>query len=353
MVTITYFILVILLCTAPSFCIEPITGLTATIAAIGSIVYTGYYTFRCRFVTCCDDRWIVQNITGLEHDLALKLHGQHLVQRTVVGHIKGHLRSQNPPKALVLSFHGLTGVGKNFVSSIIADNVYKDGLRSPYVHLISATKEFPHEGMVSVYKNELKSWIEGNVTICERSMFIFDEVDKLPATLLDVIKPYVDYYEHLGGVIYRKAIFIFLSNTGGTDIATVVRDRWRLGTSRESLKLSEVEKIVMSSAINADNHNGLWHSQLISSHLITAYIPFLPLEKRHIRKCITDSLISMTYYSDVSDITSELVDEIMKELTFYPQAEQIFSSTGCKRVMEKIDYVMVDRDRHPGQKSEF
>lgn len=91
-------------------------------------------------------------LSGLEHDLAEKLHGQHLVQRTVVGHIKGHLRSKNPPKALALSFHGTTGVGKNFVSSIIADNLYKGGLSSPYVQLISATKEFPHEGMVSFYK---------------------------------------------------------------------------------------------------------------------------------------------------------------------------------------------------------
>ena len=41
-------------------------------------------------------------------------------------------------------------------------------------------------------------------------MFIFDEVDKLPSLLLDVIKPYLDHYAHLGGVSYRKAIFIFI-----------------------------------------------------------------------------------------------------------------------------------------------
>ena len=41
-------------------------------------------------------------------------------------------------------------------------------------------------------------------------MFVFDEVDKLPHGLLDVIKPYLDYYEKLGGVDYRKAIFLFL-----------------------------------------------------------------------------------------------------------------------------------------------
>ncbi|CAG5116887.1 unnamed protein product [Candidula unifasciata] len=335
-------LIIIVSCISPSLSIEPVTGVTAVIAAVGSLIYTSYDALRCRFVPCCNNRWIIENITGLEIALTSKLHGQHLVQRTVVGHIKGHLRSSDPSKALVLSFHGLTGVGKNFVSSIIADNLYKDGLRSPYVHLISATKEFPHEGLLPFYKDQLKSWIEGNITICDRSMFIFDEVDKFPATLLDVVKPYIDYYEQLGGVVYRRAIFLFLSNTGGNDIAKLALERWQSGVSRESLELSDVEKILMSSAINADNHNGLWHSQLISSQLITAYIPFLPLEKTHVRKCIVDYLISRKYYSSGGDIPSEVVDKILKELTFDPPTEQLFSTTGCKRVVEKIDYVMLD-----------
>ena len=32
----------------------------------------------------------------------------------------------------------------------------------------------------------------------------------------------------------------------------------------------------------------------------------------------------------------------MEELTFIPPKEQVFSATGCKRVAEKVDYVMVD-----------
>lgn len=40
-------------------------------------------------------------------------------------------------------------------------------------------------------------------------MFIFDEVDKMSSGLLNVLKPYLDYHEHIDGVIYRKAVFIF------------------------------------------------------------------------------------------------------------------------------------------------
>lgn len=45
---------------------------------------------------------------------------------------------------------------------------------------------------------------------CPQSLFIFDEIDKMPAGILDTLKPYFDFYEQLGGTDYRKAMFIFL-----------------------------------------------------------------------------------------------------------------------------------------------
>lgn len=59
-------------------------------------------------------------------------------------------------------------------------------------------------------QSQLQQWIRGNVTSCAHSMFIFDEMDKMHPGLIDSIKPYLDYYEKLDGVSYRKAIFIFL-----------------------------------------------------------------------------------------------------------------------------------------------
>lgn len=57
-------------------------------------------------------------------------------------------------------------------------------------------------------------WVRGNVSDCARSIFIFDEMDKMHAGLIDSIKPFLDYYEQLDGVSYRKAIFIFLRLAG-------------------------------------------------------------------------------------------------------------------------------------------
>jgi len=46
--------------------------------------------------------------------------------------------------------------------------------------------------------------------MCDQSLFIFDEVDKMPEGVLDAVKPYLDHHHHISGVDYRRTIFIFL-----------------------------------------------------------------------------------------------------------------------------------------------
>ena len=85
---------------------------------------------------------------------------------------------------------------------------------------------------------------------------------------------------------------------------------------------------------------GFYHSDLLIRHMITAYVPFLPLERKHIRQCIKDYLLSKKYYKTYDDFSEKKVREIAEQLQYYPEEEQLFSITGCKRVPEKTDYVM-------------
>ena len=79
------------------------------------------------------------------------VHAQHLVIRPVSGAIESHLATPEPSKALVLSFHGPTGVGKNFVSGIIADNLFKAKRESKFVHTIIGPHHFPHSFSQKAY----------------------------------------------------------------------------------------------------------------------------------------------------------------------------------------------------------
>lgn len=60
------------------------------------------------------------------------------------------------------------------------------------------------------FQDQIQHWVEGNVTDCARQLFIFDEVEKMPDGILDGLKFFLEYYDTMKGVDYRKAIYLFL-----------------------------------------------------------------------------------------------------------------------------------------------
>ena len=290
------------------------------------------YPLYCHFKECCSDRWIHQNFTSLKVDLEEKVFGQHIAIAVVHKSVKGHILNQNPEKALVLSFHGWTGCGKNYVSKIIANNLYKLGMGSKYTHQIIATSDFPHIKRVPEYKDKLRSFIIEKVKQCSRTLFIFDEVDKVPPGLMDSLRPFLEHHQDVGGVDFRKCIFIFLSNTGAKIINTFVFDHYRKGDERENLTVKDMEFIINNGAFNLEG--GLWHSELILHNLIDFFVPFMPLEKRHVKECIKADLKEKHF-----KVKDSIVNDVANQM-LYSSPENIFSTTGCKKVSTKVDLVM-------------
>ncbi len=62
------------------------------------------------------------------------------------------MTNKNPKKPLVLSLHGPTGTGKNFISQLIAKNIYKEGMSSKFVHVFASELHFPHSSQMETYK---------------------------------------------------------------------------------------------------------------------------------------------------------------------------------------------------------
>ncbi|XP_044031305.1 torsin family 1 isoform X2 [Siniperca chuatsi] len=280
----------------------------------------------------CNPKWIAFNATGLEADLESKLFGQHIASRIILKAVNGFMSNDNPKKPLVLSLHGWTGTGKNFVSNLIAENIYKEGMDSSFVHVFTAELHFPHSSQLDTYKAQLQQWIKGNVTNCARSMFIFDEMDKMHPGLIDSIKPYLDYYEKLDGISYRKAIFIFLSNAGGEDIVRTALDFWNEGRAREEIELKDLETLISLSVFNNKN-SGLRHASLIDKHLVDFFVPFLPLEYRHVVQCAMAEMKARGLQPD-----QNVADQVARDLVYFPKSERVFSVKGCKTIQSKLDY---------------
>ncbi|XP_077945050.1 torsin-1A-like [Gasterosteus aculeatus] len=280
----------------------------------------------------CDPDWIVFNATGLQLDLQTKLFGQQIASRVILKSVKGFMSNDNPKKPLVLSLHGPSGTGKNLVSELIADNIYKEGMDSSFVHVFTSELHFPHSSHLDTYKSQLQQWIKGNVTNCGRSMFIFDEMDKMQPGLIDSIKPYLDYYGKLDGVSYRKAIFIFLSNAGRKEITQTALDFWTAGRDREELELKDLETVLSVSVFNNKN-SGLWHTSLIDKNLVDFFVPFLPLEYRHVVQCVMAEMKARGVPPD-----QKVAEQMAKDVSYLPKTERVFSVKGCKTISSKLDY---------------
>lgn len=311
--------------------IEPISvGIAITLAS----ALTGFLSHRnfyCNFLDCCNTEEAL-NRTALEEKLHKHVFGQHLATQVVLKALPGFIRNSNPKKPLTLSFHGWTGTGKNFISKIIAESIYKDGMKSKYVHHFEPTLHFPNPDFVNKYKDQLQAWIRGNVSLCSRSVFVFDEMDKMPPGVIDSIKPFLDYYEQIDGVSYRKAVFIFLSNAGGDKINEVTLNFWQSGKNREQIQLKDIESSVSLGVFN-NKESGFWHASLIEKNLIDFFVPFLPLEYKHVRMCVEEEIKARGFKVDV-----KIVNSILDEVQFFPVHENIFAKKGCKALDKKVDY---------------
>lgn len=87
--------------------------------------------------------------------LAARLYGQQIAYETIINALRAHFESHNSPKALVMSFHGTPGTGKNYVVQMIAEVFYEFGVQSKYYHFFNGRNDFPLQRKVDEYKVRL------------------------------------------------------------------------------------------------------------------------------------------------------------------------------------------------------
>uniref|UniRef100_A0A0L8FMT4 Torsin n=1 Tax=Octopus bimaculoides TaxID=37653 RepID=A0A0L8FMT4_OCTBM len=252
----------------------------------------------CYIMDCCDQD-IILNSQQLRTDLKSMLHGQHLAWGAIANHIISHFLEQTPRKALVLSFHGETGTGKNYASEIVVKNLYRSGIKSNFVHIYHAAVHFPHVSMSQIYIEKLKHEIKNAVYFCPRAVFIFDEFHLMPPKIIDILQVYLDFHAEVDGIDFHLEFSI--AHTSLTQ------------------------------------KGGFYGSDLIKSHLVTAYIPFLPLQRTHVKQCINDEMQRRNPHKIYNE---EFMDKVLIELHFVNG----FSETGCKRVFEKVAFALINED---------
>lgn len=280
------------------------------------------------FVEVCDSRWVRNDMDKFQRLFDQKVFGQPVVKSLVAAAVSGHFKG-NSKKALVLSFHGWPGVGKNLVATILAESFFQQGTKSAFFKQYNARVDFTLESKVHLYRERLQNEIKDTISRCERAVFVFDEVDMMPAKLIDVLYPFIDYQDTIFGIDPRKATFIFLSNRGGRDIADITFGLWKKGRDRSTYRAFEFAEALKKTAYNEEG--GLQYSDNINSHLISFYVPFLPLQAEHVKKCIAAELSTKQFLGAENTIIEEVFDQVPFTKKDSPSGG-LFAVSGCKNI---------------------
>lgn len=270
----------------------------------------------------------------LRNEMASKVFGQHVAINVVPQYIQKYLQLLNEKREkcsvedcqqtpLVLSFHGWTGVGKNFVSDIIAKL-----FPSKTVTKLLVPYHFPHETLDHLYEMQVENWILSNTTKYHINIFIFDEMDKSTSGVVKGLQKAIRKLA-ISNSVYSPSIFLLLSNTLGSDINRQTFQAMLTGKERESVSADEFSPLFSSCS-------DPWYKSFLSENLISASVPFLPLEKQHVVQCIRRDLVSKKMSTQ-----PDMVARVLNELTFVTlESGHQFSQTGCKRVFDKVNLVM-------------
>ena len=203
----------------------------------------------------------------------------------------------------MLSFHGWAGTGKNFVSNITIKNIFKNGMESHFVYFVLGPHALKKQSQAGEYGDYIHDLVTSSVGACSRSLFFFDDIDHIPDGVLDALVPFIMNTPNADNIDFRISMFIFLSNAGSHAIYELTLKHVKEGKRREDLKLHNVEHLVTAEVYGSTG--GLHGSQLIEKHLISHFIPFLPMEREHIKQCIRADIARKGYHA-----TDQIVNEV-------------------------------------------
>lgn len=123
----------------------------------------------------------------------------------------------------------------------------------------------------------------------------------------------------------QKTAVIISSNSGQSELAQLLYHHLQSGASRLDLSIPDLQKTL--NGVRSSLMNALEHSQFDY-----VSVPYLPLEKIHLRHCILQDLKLKKKLA-----SERIIQNVMDHFKFYPKSTEYFSATGCKSVSSHVN----------------
>ena len=210
------------------------------------------------------------------------------------------------------------------MGSILGDHIRT---KKRTVHEYIIPLHFPHENTGQSYTQLVQNWVIGNLSSCAINLVIIDEMEKASNDVLQGIEMLMNKLNIIR-LNSTRVIALLLSSSGGIHLNKFVYNYIANGGQRETLS-SDMLKVL-------EGTDAQWYLSMQERGLIDSIVPFLPLEKRHVARCIEQD-IEKKYDTCANP---HIVAKVMKELTFFPSNDPVFSTAGCRKVGTKVDLVI-------------
>ena len=113
--------------------------------------------------------------------------------------------------------------------------------------------------------------------------------------------------------------------------------------------MRHLEGVIGMSVFNS-KEGGLKRSSIVDHHLIDHFVPFLPLERGHVKSCVEDYLRDKRIVFGERDAAgivktykkkeTTFVEKVLDELEF--DSFNLYSVSGCKRISAKVEALLPD-----------
>ncbi|XP_038856667.1 torsin family 4, member Ab isoform X1 [Salvelinus namaycush] len=263
-----------------------------------------------------DDHVAPYDLEGLDKTLRREVFGQRAAIEELMEHLQGYLSTYAHSQPLALALHGPSGVGKSHLGRLLVRH-FRSVLGEDLVVQYFTLHHCPVQGDVGQCARELSLWVEEVVEHAEAQekipVFVLDEVELMPAPLLDVLQGLLQpnqTNEHL------NVIYVLLSSLGQEEI---------------------IRHILQNVSCTAKSAGALLRRTLAEHHPLWAevgldIVSLTLLEKSHVMECLLEEMTQEGFYPDHGHI-----ERLAGELSYFTTMGHQYSQNGCKQVVARVN----------------
>jgi hypothetical protein len=292
------------------------------------------------------------SVARLSDHLKARVCGQEFLIDELIGYLA--IRDANTDAPMVMSWHGATGIGKTYLTSLMEDYLA--------VHSIDQVHEMTVEHVNDILER------------CKYPVIILEDVDRASAAVTSLV---THFTTHRAGIRKaRHAVFILTMNLGADAIAqyvgqpSVEADMLDRLQSASRLHLPRLKRAILhglsegedkaeqAAAASGGGGGGgeagsvagwgserrFWNS-LVERNLIMKYLPFLPLQPQQVQCCLRNGITDLrsrplddhlVLRNVATDQVSELLSRDENIATYEKVGNLKISEGGCRHVKESM-----------------